>query len=415
MGTRTRRIVAAGTLALSAIIFGAAIAQAIRQHSLDPVWMVGWLPAVLVAVYPSMTGRGGPAHRRCLPGSGARQAPEGGGQVLAMPVLIGTSGWQYRDWRGVLYPPGLAERDWLEYYAGRYGTVENNGTFYRLPATDTFAGWRAKVPDGFVMTVKASRYLTHVRRLRDPAEPVARLCVRRRALVTGSARYCSSCPRTCAPTLPRWTPAWASSLGSPAQGPPAARFPQPHPAPGAPVARFAATTPPGSGASGGRVRVAVEFRHESWVDRGNPAASCQSQRRPVLGGPAGPAVGAAVAHGGLGLSAVPRGRGPALAAVRHPGFAQLGPAGRGGMAGQRGRLRLLQQRSACGRAVRRGRLRLGRPPGGPPRNARPGTGSLSSPAKSHSPLQRPPPLRRTGRRGGQSRERAGTHTLIEEG
>jgi uncharacterized protein YecE (DUF72 family) len=98
-----------------------------------------------------------------------------GGQVLAMPVLIGTSGWQYRDWRGVLYPPGLAERDWLEYYAGRYGTVENNGTFYRLPATDTFAVWRAKVPEGFVMTVKASRYLTHVRRLRGPAEPVQRL------------------------------------------------------------------------------------------------------------------------------------------------------------------------------------------------------------------------------------------------
>ena len=67
MGTRTRRIVAAGTFALSAIIFGAAIAQAIRQHSLDPVWMVGWLPAVLVAAYPSMTGRGGQAHRRCRP------------------------------------------------------------------------------------------------------------------------------------------------------------------------------------------------------------------------------------------------------------------------------------------------------------------------------------------------------------
>src|SRR6266480_7169761 len=61
------------------------------------------------------------------------EQPEKGGEVLAMPVLIGTSGWQYRDWRGVLYPPGLPERDWLEYYASRYGTVENNGTFYRLP------------------------------------------------------------------------------------------------------------------------------------------------------------------------------------------------------------------------------------------------------------------------------------------
>lgn len=92
-----------------------------------------------------------------------------------MPVRAGTSGWQYRDWRGVLYPPGLAQRGWLEYYAARYGTVENNATFYRLPSQETFAAWGARTPDGFVMAVKASRYLTHVRRLRDPAEPVERL------------------------------------------------------------------------------------------------------------------------------------------------------------------------------------------------------------------------------------------------
>jgi len=90
-------------------------------------------------------------------------------------LRVGTSGWQYRDWRGVLYPPGLAQRGWLEYYAGRYGTVENNAAFYRLPSHETFAAWRARTPDGFVMAVKASRYLTHVRRLRDPAEPVGRL------------------------------------------------------------------------------------------------------------------------------------------------------------------------------------------------------------------------------------------------
>src|SRR5215831_14111567 len=126
-----------------------------------------------------------------------------------MPVRVGTSGWQYRDWRGVLYPAGLAERDWLEHYASRYGTVENNGTFYRLPAPDTFAAWRAKTPDGFVMAVKASRYLTHVRRLRDPAEPVARLM----RSATGSARCCFSCRRPCAPTPARWTPAWPNSRG----------------------------------------------------------------------------------------------------------------------------------------------------------------------------------------------------------
>ena len=63
-----------------------------------------------------------------------------------MPVVVGTSGWQYRDWRGPLYPPGLPQRDWLAYYAGQYATVENNSTFYRLPARDTFAGWQERSP-----------------------------------------------------------------------------------------------------------------------------------------------------------------------------------------------------------------------------------------------------------------------------
>lgn len=68
MGARTRWILRAGTFALSAIILGSAIAQAIRQHSLDPVLMVGWLPAVVVAgLYPALTGRDAEAHRRCLP------------------------------------------------------------------------------------------------------------------------------------------------------------------------------------------------------------------------------------------------------------------------------------------------------------------------------------------------------------
>jgi uncharacterized protein YecE (DUF72 family) len=166
-----------------------------------------------------------------------------------MPGLIGTSGWQYRDWRGMLYPPGLAERDWLEYYAGRYGTVENNGTFYRLPATDTFAGWRAKVPDGFVMTVKASRYLTHVRRLRDPAEPVARLLRAAAGLGDRLGPVLLQLP----PNLRADAAALDTCLGE------FARFP----GPGASGGQVSATTP-GSAATGGRVRVAVEFRHESW-------------------------------------------------------------------------------------------------------------------------------------------------------
>lgn len=92
-----------------------------------------------------------------------------------MTVYVGTSGWQYKDWRGVLYPEGVPMRLWLEEYAARFATVENNNAFYRLPSYDTFAEWRARTPPGFVVSVKASRFLTHIKRLRDPEEPVHRL------------------------------------------------------------------------------------------------------------------------------------------------------------------------------------------------------------------------------------------------
>lgn len=92
-----------------------------------------------------------------------------------MPLLIGTSGWQYRHWRGLFYPDGVPQRQWLAHYAARFATVEVNNAFYRLPEASTFAGWAGATPADFVVAVKASRYLTHVRRLRDPAEPVERL------------------------------------------------------------------------------------------------------------------------------------------------------------------------------------------------------------------------------------------------
>jgi uncharacterized protein YecE (DUF72 family) len=92
-----------------------------------------------------------------------------------MPVITGTSGWQYPHWRDAFYPPDVPQRHWLEHYAARFATVESNATFYRLPAGETFEQWRARTPDGFVFALKASRYLTHVRRLRDPDEPVRRM------------------------------------------------------------------------------------------------------------------------------------------------------------------------------------------------------------------------------------------------
>lgn len=92
-----------------------------------------------------------------------------------MPLIVGTSGWQYPAWRGLLYPPGVPQRRWLEAYAERFATVELNNAFYRLPAYETFAGWRERTPEGFVVALKASRFLTHIKRLREPAEPTQRL------------------------------------------------------------------------------------------------------------------------------------------------------------------------------------------------------------------------------------------------
>ena len=89
--------------------------------------------------------------------------------------FVGTSGWHYRDWSGRFYPADLPTSGWLQYYSGRFGTVELNNSFYRLPDRSTFNSWRRQLPENFVMTVKASRYITHRRRLREPKEPVARL------------------------------------------------------------------------------------------------------------------------------------------------------------------------------------------------------------------------------------------------
>jgi uncharacterized protein YecE (DUF72 family) len=94
---------------------------------------------------------------------------------MAGEVRIGCSGWQYRHWRGRYYPHDLPTDRWLEYYAAAFDTVELNASFYRLPEADTFAAWAARVPRGFTFAVKASRYLTHLRHLREPAQPLMRL------------------------------------------------------------------------------------------------------------------------------------------------------------------------------------------------------------------------------------------------
>ncbi|KAB1150497.1 DUF72 domain-containing protein [Streptomyces luteolifulvus] len=92
-----------------------------------------------------------------------------------MTLFVGTSGWQYKDWRDLVYPAGVPTRLWLEEYTRLFATVEINNAFYRLPTKENFESWRDRVPADFVVAVKASRYLTHIKRLKDPEEPVHRL------------------------------------------------------------------------------------------------------------------------------------------------------------------------------------------------------------------------------------------------
>ncbi len=101
----------------------------------------------------------------------------------AETAVVGTSGWVYRHWaNGVFYPPGLPTSRWFAHYAGVFNTVEINNTFYRLPSEAAFDRWREQAPPGFIYAVKANRYLTHIRRLADCAEPLERFLERARRL-----------------------------------------------------------------------------------------------------------------------------------------------------------------------------------------------------------------------------------------
>lgn len=93
-----------------------------------------------------------------------------------MTIHIGTSGWSYDHWQGLLYPPAIPLRDRLAHYVRRFQTVEVNSTFYRWPGDAVFASWYRRVPDEFVMTVKAPRALTHATRLYAPERWLRRVC-----------------------------------------------------------------------------------------------------------------------------------------------------------------------------------------------------------------------------------------------
>lgn len=88
-------------------------------------------------------------------------------------IRIGISGWTYRPWRGVFYPKGLAQARELAYASRQFPSIEINGTFYGLQKPEVFARWRDETPEGFVFSVKGSRYITHLQRLRDIETPLA--------------------------------------------------------------------------------------------------------------------------------------------------------------------------------------------------------------------------------------------------
>ena len=83
-------------------------------------------------------------------------------------LWIGTSGWHYPHWVGPFYPPGLRAAQFLEYYAARFRSVEINNSFYQLPSAADLRRWNSIVPAGFIFAVKASRYITHMKKLKDP-------------------------------------------------------------------------------------------------------------------------------------------------------------------------------------------------------------------------------------------------------
>jgi uncharacterized protein YecE (DUF72 family) len=112
-------------------------------------------------------------------------------------VKVGCSGWQYRHWRGDFYPADLPQRSWFEHYASVFDTVEINNSFYRLPDASTFAAWAARAPRGFLFAVKASRFLTHMKKLKDPEDPLERFFSRARSL-----------ERHLGPVLYQLPPAW---------------------------------------------------------------------------------------------------------------------------------------------------------------------------------------------------------------
>ncbi|MDQ4059832.1 MAG: DUF72 domain-containing protein [Pseudomonadota bacterium] len=143
-------------------------------------------------------------------------------------LRIGTSGWHYGSWRGLFYPPELRPKDFLAFYVRRFASTEINASFYRLPAAETVAAWRDAVPNDFVFAWKASRFITHFKRLKDVGDSLALVFGRMSALGPKSGPVLFQLPPTMRADCER-------------------------------LAAFLQALPEGW-------RYALEFRHPSWYD-----------------------------------------------------------------------------------------------------------------------------------------------------
>ena len=155
-------------------------------------------------------------------------------------IRVGCSGWNYKHWRGPVYPSELPMRLWFEHYASFFDTVEINNSFYRLPEPATFGAWRERARGDFLYAIKASRFLTHLKRLRDPEEPVIRLFEHARELGDRFGPVLYQLPGNFHRDLPR-------------------------------LDAFLAVLPRTLGEIGGtpksrRLRHVIEFRHPSWYE-----------------------------------------------------------------------------------------------------------------------------------------------------